>query len=180
METIVFVINYWFTLHRALRSLYQQAQIFSSNIWGISDQDVTLMQTPQHLLYELMQLILTSLQSFHVITIDFILILLLSSEEFDSVMLITDKFSKTVILISEQKTMTAKNWALELLNCLALLNWGLSQTILSDQDRKFTAELWKGLFKQLSVDLMFLTAYHPQTDESSEAINQFVEIALRH
>ncbi len=46
METIVFnsiqVINYWFTLHRVLRSLYQQAQIFSPNIQGISDQDVTL------------------------------------------------------------------------------------------------------------------------------------------
>jgi hypothetical protein len=46
METIVFnsiqVINYWFTLHCALRLLYQQAQTFSPNIWGISDQDVTL------------------------------------------------------------------------------------------------------------------------------------------
>ena len=46
METIVFnsiqVINYWFTLHRALRLLYQQAQTSSPNIQGISDQDVTL------------------------------------------------------------------------------------------------------------------------------------------
>jgi len=46
METIVFnsiqVTNYWFTLHCALRPLYQQAQTSSSNIWGISDQDVTL------------------------------------------------------------------------------------------------------------------------------------------
>jgi len=46
METIVFnsiqVINYWFTLHCTLRLLYQQAQTSSSNIWGISDQDVTL------------------------------------------------------------------------------------------------------------------------------------------
>jgi len=46
MKTIVFnsiqVINYWFTLHCALRSLYQQAQIFSPNIWGISNQNVTL------------------------------------------------------------------------------------------------------------------------------------------
>ena len=45
METIVFnsiqVINYWFILHRALRPLYQQAQTFSPNIWGISDQNVT-------------------------------------------------------------------------------------------------------------------------------------------
>ncbi len=46
METIVFnsiqVINYWFTLHCTLRLLYQQAQTFSSNIQGISDQNVTV------------------------------------------------------------------------------------------------------------------------------------------
>ncbi len=46
MKTIMFnsiqVINYWFTLHRTLRFLYQQAQIFSFNIQGISDQDITL------------------------------------------------------------------------------------------------------------------------------------------
>jgi len=45
MKMIMFnsiqVINYWFTLHRALRFLYQQAQTSSSNIQGISDQDVT-------------------------------------------------------------------------------------------------------------------------------------------
>jgi len=35
------VINYWFTLHRTLRLLYQQAQTFSPNIQGISDQNVT-------------------------------------------------------------------------------------------------------------------------------------------
>ncbi len=46
METIVFnsiqVTNYWFTLHRALGPLYQQAQTSSPNIRGISDQNVTL------------------------------------------------------------------------------------------------------------------------------------------
>ncbi len=36
------VTNYWFILHRALRLLHQQAQIFSPNIWGISDQNVTI------------------------------------------------------------------------------------------------------------------------------------------
>jgi len=45
MKMIVFnsiqVTNYWFTLHRALRPLYQQAQTSSSYIWGISDQNVT-------------------------------------------------------------------------------------------------------------------------------------------
>ena len=46
MKMIVFnsiqVINYWFTLHCALRLLYQQAQIFNPYIWGILDQNVTL------------------------------------------------------------------------------------------------------------------------------------------
>jgi len=46
MKTIMFnsiqVTNYWFTLHCALRLLYQQAQTSSPNIWGISDQNVTL------------------------------------------------------------------------------------------------------------------------------------------
>jgi hypothetical protein len=46
MKMIVFnsiqVINYWFTQHCTLRPLYQQAQTFSLNIWGISDQNVTL------------------------------------------------------------------------------------------------------------------------------------------
>jgi len=48
METIVFnsiqVTNYWFTLHRALGPLYQQAQTSSPNIRGISDQDVTIIK----------------------------------------------------------------------------------------------------------------------------------------
>jgi len=49
MKMIVFnsiqVTNYWFTLHCALRLLYQQAQTFSPNIQGILDQDVTLKQS---------------------------------------------------------------------------------------------------------------------------------------
>ncbi len=36
------VTNYWFTLHCALRLLYQQAQTFSPNIQGILDQNVTI------------------------------------------------------------------------------------------------------------------------------------------
>ncbi len=56
METIVFnsiqVTNYWFTLHRALGPLYQQAQTFSPNIQGISDQNVTQMWLKLKKLYK--------------------------------------------------------------------------------------------------------------------------------
>lgn len=55
-----------------------------------------LMQTPHHWSYESMQSIIMPSQSFHVITIDFILKLLTSllSEKFDTVLSVTDKFSK--------------------------------------------------------------------------------------
>ncbi len=74
--------------------------------------------------------------------------------------------------------MTAEDWAITLLDHLALLNWGLPRAIISDQDHKFLVSLWKEVFKQLKVDLLYLSAYHSQTDNSSEVINQTVKIVL--
>ena len=51
--------------------------------------------------------------------------------------------------------------------------------LLTDRDPKFLAELWGGIFKRLGVDLLYSTAYYPQTDGSSERTNQTIEIALR-
>ena len=141
-----------------------------------------LMQTSQHCLYESMQPILTLSWSFHVLTVNFILVLptLPPSDNYDIILSVTDKFSKIITLISGQKIMTVKDWVIRLMNCLALLNWGLPQAILSDKDHKFTAVLWKRLFHQLHVDLLFLVAYHPQTDSSSKTTNQVAEIVLHH
>ena len=66
-----------------------------------------------------------------------------------------------------------------LLTRLLLLDWGLSKAIVSDRDRKFVSDLWRQLFMRLGVRLLYSTAYHPQTDGSSERTNQTVEIALR-
>ena len=41
-------------------------------------------------------------------------------------------------------------------------------------------QIWKGISKSLSVDLLYLTSYHLQTDGMSERLNQTVEIALRY
>lgn len=139
-----------------------------------------LMQTPHHCSYKAMQFILTPSRPFHIIIIDFILTLPQSTEGFNIIMSVTDKFSKAVTFISEWKIMTAEDWAISLMNWLALLNWGLSKAILFDWDCKFTAALWKELFKQLNVNLLFLTAYHSQTDSSFKVINQVAEIALHH
>jgi hypothetical protein len=141
-----------------------------------------LNQTPHHKPYEVLQSILSLLRPFHTLTIDFILALsvIKASETYETIMSVTDKFSKTVTLISERDTMTVKDWAICLLNCLALLNWELFKAIISDWDRKFLFSLWKEIFKQLKVDLLYSTAYHSQTDDSSEMTNKTVEIALQY
>ena len=114
--------------------------------------------------------------------IDFILTLSVFSlsDNFDTILSVTDKFSKTIILILRCKIMTAKDWAIRLMNHLALLNWDLSWAILLNRDCKFTVTLWKELFHQLCINLLFSTAYHPQTDDSSEVTNQVTEVALCH
>lgn len=42
------------------------------------------------------------------------------------------------------------------------------------------AELWKQIFIAMKVDLLYSTAWHPQTDGVSERSNQTAEIALRY
>ena len=63
-----------------------------------------LNQTPQHTPYESMQLILSPPQPFHTITLNFILGLPTLIESFNTVMPVTDKFSKAVMFVPDKTT----------------------------------------------------------------------------
>ena len=138
-----------------------------------------LYQTPRHLPYGSLQPILTPPVPYHTLTIDFILALPKSSKGYDVLLSVTDKFSRKITLIPGKSTFTAEDWADRLLRRLRKIDWGLPKQIISDRDRKFLSELWKALFTKLGVKLLYSTAYHPQTDGSSERTNQTVEIAIR-
>ena len=97
--------------------------------------------TPQP--YRSLQPILVTARPFHTITIDFILALPRSTEDYDCVLSITDEFSKAVTLLPGKTTWSEKEWAIKVIDRLALLNWGLPRAILSDRDRKFVGQLWK-------------------------------------
>ena len=62
---------------------------------------------------------------------------------------------------------------------LDLIDWGLPGELITDRDPKFLSKFWMALFEKLGVKLLYSTAYHPQTDGSSERTNQTIEIALR-
>jgi hypothetical protein len=101
-------------------------------------------------------------------------------KKFDTLLIITNKFFKDKLLIADVNIWKSKNWTVELLRYLQLCNWDVLRIIISNRDAKFRFEVWRWIFKILKIDLLISTAYHSQTDDQSERINQTIEIALRY
>jgi transposase InsO family protein len=139
-----------------------------------------LYTTPRHRPYGNLQPILTPATPFHTITLDFVVGLPLSVDRMDSVLTVTDKFSKRVTFIPGRTTWSAGEWALRLLERLAIADWGLPKIIISDRDSKFLSDMWRTIFSKAGTELLYSTSYHPQTDGQSERTNQTAEISLRY
>ena len=116
---------------------------------------------------------------FHTIAMDFVLALP-ENDGLDTLLTVTDKFTKRVLLIAGKITWMAKDWAIALINGLQQSDWGIPRGIISDRDPRFMSDLWKTMFTRLGTSMLTSTAYHPQTDGQSERTNQTVEVALRY
>jgi hypothetical protein len=99
---------------------------------------------------------------------------------FDSIMTQTCKASRKSLLLPGYSTYTAKEWATLCVMMWLLLDWGIPRGVISDRDRKFLLEFWRGTFQTLGTKLLYSTAWHPQTDGALERKNQTVEIALQY
>lgn len=137
------------------------------------------LQTGRHLPYRSLQPIELPLFLIFTLTLDFVLVLLLSKEGFNAIMSVICKFSKQVTLVKGADTWLAKKWAHAFLKRLDLIDQGLPRELLTDWDPKFPSKFWTKLFTKLGVKLLYNTAYHLQTNGASERINQIVEIALQ-
>ena len=100
-----------------------------------------MFQTRRHKLYDFLQSIFILSISFHIIIIDFVLTLFLSSKEWDCLMSIICKFIKRILLIFDKTIWIAVEWSYALLNKLNIVDWNLFKIIIFDRNKKFFSEL---------------------------------------
>lgn len=49
-----------------------------------------------------------------------------------------------------------------------LADWGMPEVIVSDRDRKFTSDFWKGLWEAFGTKVAMMTASYPQASGGTE------------
>ena len=103
---------------------------------------------------------------------------LLLSAGFNSILVMVDRgLMKGVILLPCNKTITAEQVANLFLENL-YKQFGLPDEIISDQGPQFAGHAFRKLLKLLNVTSKLSTAYHPQTDGTTEQVNQEIEAYL--
>ena len=99
--------------------------------------------------------------------------------KFNSILTIVDRLIKYTMFIPFKETTTASVLMYTILQKL-INNHGLSKKFIINRDKLFTSKFWEMLTAELRINHKMSTAYHPQTNEQSEQMNQTVETYLRH
>ena len=107
------------------------------------------------------------------IAMDFIIKLPLS-KSYNTILTITDTFSKASIFIPCNESINTENTA-KLYATYILPHYRLPTCIISDRDPRFTSTFSRELCCTLGITQNISTAYHPQTDGQSECTNQRLE-----
>jgi hypothetical protein len=94
------------------------------------------------------------------------------------ILTVVDKFSKYAHFIPLGHPYTTSSVARAFFTDIIRL-YGFPSSIVSDRDPLFTSHVWRYLFKNASVKLYMSTAFHPQTNGQSEAVNKIIAMYLR-
>jgi hypothetical protein len=99
-------------------------------------------------------------------------------EGFDCILTMTDALGSDVRIIPTHTTLTAEQCA-ELFFTHWFCENGLPKAILCDRDKLFVSKFWRALMKLTGVKLKMSSAYHPETDGSSERTNKTINQCIR-
>jgi hypothetical protein len=92
-------------------------------------------------------------------------------EGYNCILTITDQLGSDIRLIPTRTDITMPNLALVFFKEWYCEN-GLPLELISDRDKLFVSKFWKALHKLTGVHIKMSTAYHPQTDGTSERTNK--------
>ena len=112
------------------------------------------------------------------ISMDFIMGLPKTERQRDAIFTFVDRLTKYVHVIPTKSMIDAEGAARHYVNNVFAYH-GLSKSIVSDRDPRFTTAFFKEVFSLLGVKLNMSTANHPQTDGMTERVNRIVEDTLR-
>ena len=97
---------------------------------------------------------------------------------YDAITTIIDLLTGMVHLVPSRTNYRAKDIA-ELVFAEVYKHHGLPKSIVSDRDVLFTSIFWDHLHKLIGVELRMSSAYHPESDGSTERANRTVSQMLR-
>jgi len=102
-----------------------------------------------------------------------------TDEGYSCILTMTDHLGADVQIVPTSINLTAEKLAEVFFDRWYCEN-GLPSEIISDCDKIFMSKFWKALHKLTGVKIKASTAYHPQTDGSSEHTNKTVIQVLRY
>jgi len=111
------------------------------------------------------------------VTMDFVTDLP-SSNGYDSMFVVVDRFSKATIVSPCRKDITAEETSKLYLD-IVWRRTGLPQQVISDRGPQFASKVMRELWDKLGVKASLSTAFHPQTDGETERVNQEIEQFFR-
>jgi hypothetical protein len=106
---------------------------------------------------------------------------LFDSRDFNVILMMIDRLIKMhhhVFCVAEEDETFAKETTKLLINHVWKLH-ELSNTIISNRDSQFVSFVWKTVCEALKIDVKLSTAFHFETDDQSEIVNQEMKRYLR-
>ena len=108
---------------------------------------------------------------------DFVTHLPWTQRRHDVVWVIVDRLTKSTHFLAVRMTFTLEEFCQLYIREIVRLH-GVSVSIISDRDPRFTAHFWKSFQKAMEIQLTMSTAFHPQTNGQSEKTMQILQDML--
>ncbi|MBW0488190.1 hypothetical protein O181_027905 [Austropuccinia psidii MF-1] len=96
------------------------------------------------------------------------------SINFDSILVVVERFAKMTIFILNYRTSTSLDLARTFINHVFSKN-DLPASIVSDRGSLFVSSFWTQLFQKLQISRDLSTSFHPETDGLTARVNKILE-----